>query len=78
MCMEVEYLTFYILLHATSEQKRKSNYFCTLIIFKSLLKTGFSLRKILITILCQVCLDCNVYFLFEKQAFSGLLKVINI
>ena len=23
-----------------------------------------------------VSLDCNIYFIFEKQAFNGLLKVI--
>ena len=28
--------------------------------------------------LCRVRLDCNVYFLFEKQAFNGLLKLIGI
>ena len=26
----------------------------------------------------RVRLDCNIYFLFEKQAFNGLLKVIGI
>ena len=25
-----------------------------------------------------MCLDCNSYFLFEKQAFNGLVKVIGI
>ena len=28
--------------------------------------------------LCQVCLDCNIYFLLEKQVFNGLLKLIGI
>ena len=28
--------------------------------------------------MCQVYLDCNIYFLFEKQTFKGLLKVIVI
>ena len=28
--------------------------------------------------MCRVRLDCNIYLLFEKQAFNGLLKVIGI
>ena len=28
--------------------------------------------------LCRVSLDCNIYFLFDKQAFNGLLKVTGI
>ena len=28
--------------------------------------------------LCLVRFNCNIYFLFEKKAFNGLLKVIGI
>ena len=28
--------------------------------------------------LCWMCLDCNIYFLFKKIAFNGLLKIIDI
>ena len=45
----VEYLTFDILLLVKFEKKVIGNYFFTPIIFKNLLKTGFSLRNTLIT-----------------------------
>ena len=37
----------------------------------------FSLRNILLQFFAGA-MDCSIYFLFEKQAFNGLLKVIGI
>ena len=73
MWVGVQYLTFEILLHAKSEQKVIGNQFCTPI----LIKASFGLRNMLLTI-CIGCVWIVIYFLFEKQAFYGLLKVIGI
>ena len=71
MCVGVEYLTFDILLIAKSNQKGIGNQFCSSIILKNSLKTGFSLRNIgTYCNLCRVSLDCNKYFLFVKQALN--------
>ena len=59
--MQVEYLTFTILLHTKCEQKDKGNQFGTSIIFKNPSKYDFEIK----------------YFLFEKQAFyNESFKVI--
>ena len=50
MCVDVDYLTFDILLLSKSEQKVTGNQLCLPIIFLNLLKTDFSLRNILTTI----------------------------
>ena len=51
---------------------------CKPIIFLKTIKTGFSLRNLLTTI-CAGCVRIvKGYFLFEKQAFNGILKVIGI
>ena len=50
MCVDVDYLTFDILLHSKSEQKVIGNQLCSPIIFLNPLKTDFSLRNILTTI----------------------------
>ena len=55
------------------------NQFCA--IFKNLLKTGetgVSIRNILNTICVRFVWIVTRYFLFEKQAFKGLVKVIGI
>ena len=75
--MGVDYLPFDILLNAKSE-KVIGNTFCTPIIFKNPLKTCFFIKKYTFYNLRRVRFDCNIYFLFEKQAFNGLLKVIGI
>ena len=77
-CMWVEFLTFNILLYTKSVPNVIGDWFCTPKMFKNPIKTGFSVRNILFTI-CFWCLwIVNEYFLFEKQAFHGLLKVIGI
>ena len=43
---------------------------------KNPLKTDF--LRIYYHSLCLMCLDCKIYFLFEKQAFNGLLKISGI
>ena len=48
VCVGVEFLAFNILLRIRSEQKVLVNLFCAPIIFKNTLKTGFSIRNILI------------------------------
>ena len=72
MCASVEILAFNVLLHIKSKQKVIGNWFCAPIIFKNPLNTGFST-------ICvgRVCIVIR-YFLFEKHAFNGLLKVISI
>ena len=57
MCVGVEYLNFDILI---------GNKFCTPINFKNTLKTGFSLRNILITI-CVGCVWIVIYISFTKN-----------
>ena len=53
------------------------NWFCAPIIIKNLLKPGFN-NKYTCTI-CFVCVWIVIgYFLFKKQTFNGLLKVIGI
>ena len=44
---------------------------------KNSLRTSFSLRNILIAG-CVGCVYCNIYFVFKKQTFNGLLKFIHI
>ena len=52
------------------------HYFFTLMIFNNQLKAFFSLRNILVTT-CVKCVRIVIrYILLEKQAFNGLLKVI--
>ena len=43
-----------------------------------MLKPGFSIRNILLTIGVGCVWIVIRYFLFEKQTFNGLLKVIDI
>ena len=53
--------------------------FCAPIVFKNLLKTGFSIRNILLQFVSGVYFFLVIgYFLFEKEAVNGLLKVIGI
>ena len=80
-----EFLAFNVLLHTKSEQKVIDNCFCAPKIFKDPLKTGFSVRHTLLQSSSRIfynlwwvvwiVIGC---FLFEKQTFSGLLKVIGI
>ena len=66
------------MLHAKAVLKEIGNWFCTLIIFKNPLKIGFSIKNILLTI-CAGWIPIVIgYFLFEKQAFNGLRKVIGL
>ena len=62
MCVGVEHLAFNVLFNTKS------------------LKPGFSIRNILLQItICVGCVWIVIgYFLFEKEAFNGLLKVIGI
>ena len=53
-------------MHTKSEQKIIGNWFFAPIFFKNSLKTGFPIRIVI------------RYFLFEKKAFNGLLKVIGL
>ena len=64
MCVEVEFLSFNVLLHSKSEQKVIGKWFRAPIILKNLLKTGVSLRNF-----CQACLDCDRIFLIKKTDF---------
>ena len=73
-----EFLAFNVLLHTKSRQQVIGNWFCTTIIFKNPLKTGFSIRNIPITICVVRVWIVTGYFLFEKQTFDGLLKIIGI
>jgi hypothetical protein len=66
-----EYLIFNIILHAKSEQ----NVIGIDFVHQNQLKTGFSLKIYLLQFMSGE-LGCNIYFLFEQQAFNGLLKVI--
>ena len=50
---------------------------CTPIICKNPLKLVLSLRNILLQFVSGA-FGCNIYFLFEKQAFNGLIKVIGL
>ena len=61
--MGVEFLTINVLLHTNSEQKVIGNEICTQIIFKNSLKTGFSIRNILLQF------GCNSIFLIRKTDF---------
>ena len=71
MCVGVEFLVFNVLLHTYSEQKVIDNLFCAPIIFKNPKKYTFT-----------NCVECVwiviAYFLFEKQTYNRLLKVIGI
>ena len=62
----MEYITFDILLHAKSDQKVIENLFCTPIMFKNPLKTGFALRNILI-IICVGCAWIVTYIFYLKN-----------
>ena len=68
-------LTFYILLLAKPEQKVIYLYFNNL--FKCA-KNWFFIKKYSFSNLCRGCLDCNVYFSYEKHAFIVLLNVSSI
>ena len=48
------------------------------IMFKSLIKTGFSIRNILFTICIVRIWIVTGYFLFEKQDLIELFKVIGV
>ena len=74
LCVRVKFLAFNVLINPKSKQKMIGNWFCELIIFKNMLKPGFSIRNILLQFLSGVF----GYFLFDRQAFIGLLKVIGI
>ena len=65
-------------MYIKSKQKVIGDWFCTPIIFKYALKTGFSIRNLLITICVMGVWIVIKYFLFEKQTFNGLLKIIGI
>ena len=76
LCVGVEFLAFIVLLHTKSEQKVIGNWFYTPIIFKNSLKTCFFNKKYSFAI-CVGCVMIVIgYFLFEKEALNGLLKVI--
>ena len=45
---------------------------------RNIISSHKSLWKCPIYNLCRVRLYCNIYFLFEKQAFIGLIQVIGI
>ena len=49
-----KFITINVILHTKSEQKVIGNWFCTLIIFKNRLKTGFSIRNIIYYNLCRI------------------------
>ena len=67
VCVGVEFLAFNVLLHTKFKQKL----IWAQIIFKNLFKTGFSICVGRVWIVIR-------YFLFERQTFNGLLKVIGI
>jgi hypothetical protein len=54
MCVGEGYLTFDNLLYTKSEQKAIGNLFCTPIIFTNPLKTGFSLKNLLLNFVSGV------------------------
>ena len=58
-----------------SEQKVIGNWFCQPIIFNKSLKNSFSIRNILLQFVSG---PFGLYFLIEKHAFNGLLKVIGL
>ena len=71
MCVVVEFLAFYVLLHTKSKKKVLGNLFCAPIIFKTSLKYTF-------TICVSDVFIVIGYFLLEKQTFDKLLKVIGV
>ena len=78
VCAGVEFLSFNVLLQHTKSEQKVLDWFCTQIIFKNPLRTGFSIRNILITICVRGVWIAMRYFLFEKLAFNRLSKVIGI
>ena len=78
VCVGVKFLAFNVLLHTKFEQKVIGIRFCAPIIFNNSFKTQFFIRNILITICVKRVWIVIRYFLFEKQATNGLLKVIGI
>ena len=69
---------FNVCLSCHITQKVIWNWFCTPKIFKNTIKLDFSIRNILSTICVGRDWIVKEYFLLEKQAFGGLLKVIGI
>ena len=70
MCVVFEFLDFSVILHTKSDLKVIGNWFCEPINFKN--------QKYNFTI-CEGCVGIVIwYFLFEKEAFNELLKVIGI
>ena len=67
-------LTYDVLLHTKIKQKVIGNWFCTPIICK----TPLINKKYTFTICVGGVWIVIRYFLFEKQAFKGLLKIIGI
>ena len=72
--MGVKFLAFNVLLHTKSEHK-VILFFCAPIIFKNQLKYD---KKYTITIYVGRVWIVIGYFLFEKQSFNGLRKVIGM
>ena len=65
-------------MHTISEQKVIGNWFCAPIIFQNSIKKKFSIKKCNFKICVGRVWIVIWYFLFEKQTFNGLLKVIGI
>ena len=71
----VDFITFNVLLHTKSEQKVIGKCFVHLYFSKSV-KNRFFNKKYTFTIYVERLWIVIGYFLFEKQAFDGLLKVM--
>ena len=69
-----EFLTFNIYLRIKAVQKVIVNWFCTPIIFKTPVKTGFSMRIIPITIYVGRVRIVKEYFFFEKYSIKRIVK----
>ena len=76
--MGVELLAFNVLLYTKSEQKGICNSFCIREIFNNPLKNRFFNQKYTFTFCDWRLWNVIRYFLIEKQAFKGLLKVIGL
>jgi hypothetical protein len=74
VCVGVEFLAFNVLLYTNYEQKVISNQCYTPIILKNRVLN----KKYTFTICVGRVWIVGGYFLFVKQTFNGLLKVINI
>ena len=78
LCVGVEFLASYFLLHTKSQQNVIVNLLCTPKIFKNPLKPGFSIRNKLLQFVSGVFGLKQDISHSEKQTYNGLLKVIGI